>query len=348
MVSDTSNGLEEDFDGECYFARHPEDIEEHLSLGIIEWKPPLPTKRALASTYQEAELEALASRPLQASDDESVSEFFTKSRREESLLSVRQTDVWEEVKDSLIFREFAAVCSRITSLSEMLDQYKIRFDEKWATGDRRSPTPSLTRESTPANDVDMDTYSRQPLASSNNTILNNFEQALRSRSREPSQHRERHSRTNSVCSTTSHHTGKITRPIPLPPIHDPTQEDILAALGVTGSPKLVYQTPGPAYGPAPTTAKRPHSRAGSVHSANGMLQPPVQPPLKIHGYHEADYDAEPDDQATPRPKLNRFDSSRKRSYADSIAGAIEECDEEDDETTPKQRKKQARVDGRGG
>ncbi|EME40486.1 hypothetical protein DOTSEDRAFT_82140 [Dothistroma septosporum NZE10] len=351
MTPGTGNDLEEDFDAECYFARHPEDIDSHLSLGVIEWKPPLPTKRALASTFQEAELEALAPRPLQASEDESVSEYFTKAKREESRLSVRQTDVWQEIKDSLIFREFAAVCSRIISLSEMLDQYKNRYDATWAEGDHRSPTPCLTRESTPANDggMDIDAQGPQPLMSSNDTVLDNFERGLRARSREPSQQPRQHSRTNSVCSTASRHNAKIKRPIPLPPIHDPTQEDILAALGVTGSPKLVYQTPGPAYGPGATSAKRPHSRASSVDSVNVRWQPPIQPPLKTNGHGEDDYGygAEPDDQVTPRPKLNRFDSSRKRSYADSIAGAIEECDEEDEEATPKQRKKQARVDGRG-
>jgi hypothetical protein len=83
-----------------------------------------------------------------------------------------------------------------------------------------------------------------------------------------------HSRSNSIASqrhgnvtTTS---TKLTRPKPLPLVHDQAQEDILAALGVTGSARQVYETPGPAFGPPPPekTNNKSHSRTGSMSSTH--------------------------------------------------------------------------------
>lgn len=366
----TGEELEHEFDGECYFARNPDEINPELSLGLIEWKAPLPTKRALPATFGEAELEALAPRLPQATDGESISEYFTGTKRDDAFLSVRQTDSWPEVKDSLIFKEFAAVCSEVITLAKLLDKYRFRYDPKWAEADRfstRSTTPDLVREPTPVDErSQMDVDERQASVGAGrerseppNGILDDLEQALRPSSR-GSVHHHRHSRNNSVSSQ------NLTRPKPLPPVRDQNQEGILAALGVTGSPKMVFQTPGPAFGPPPTK-----SRIKSVNSVNhlpGLNIPPPGQPARQHspthdvwnqgpnGYHPerpgsahshrtangSDFDAEPDDQITPRPKIQRNDT-RKRSYADSTAGAALEPLYEDDEETPK--RKQPRVDG---
>ena len=72
-----------------------------------------------------------------------------------------------------------------------------------------------------------------------------------------------HSRASSVSSQRS---GVITRPRPLPPLRDSAQESVLAQLGVTGSPKLVYETPGPAFGPP---ASSTHSSRHNSMSSNG-------------------------------------------------------------------------------
>ncbi|KAK4494298.1 hypothetical protein PRZ48_014596 [Zasmidium cellare] len=365
-VVGTGEELEHEFDGECYYSRHPEEINAELSLGLIEWKAPLPTKRALPATFGEAELEALAPRPPLPTDAESISEFFSGAKRDEAFLSVRQTDSWQEIKDSLIFREFAAVCSEVITLAELLEKYRCRYDPKWAKADHfsaRSVTPDLVREPTPADQRSaMQGVEREASVGASrerseppNGILDDLEQALRPASR-GSVHQHRHSRNNSVSSQ------NLTRPKPLPAVRDKSQEDVLAALGVTGSPKMVYQTPGPAFGPPPTSK----SRNNSVSTLPGLNIPPPsahpgrQPspsrdapnghrPGSAQSHRTAngsDFDAEPDEQVTPRPKVPR-NENRKRSYADSTAGATLEPLYEDDEDTPRQRK-QAKVDGHDG
>lgn len=369
----TINGeeLEHEFDGECYFARYPDEVNTQLSLGLIEWKAPLPTKRALPSTFDEAELEAIAPRQPLSTDDDCISEYFVGPKRDDAFLSVRQTDCWEKVKNDLMFKEFAAVCTEIITLSELLAKYRYRYDPKWDEADRlstRSPTPELDREPTPGDEGNyMNIDYRHTHAGAardqserQNGILDDLEQALRPSSRPPSRpasrassHRPSHSRTNSVSSQ------NLNRPKPLPAVRDQNQEDILAMLGVTGSPKTVFQTPGPAFGP-PLTNK-PNSRHNSISSLPGIKVPPPsgpfarQPspthegrngrPSSAHSHQTAngsDFDAEPDDQVTPRPKVPR-NENRKRSYADSTAGAALEPLYEDDEDTPRQSK-QRRMD----
>lgn len=399
--------LEEDFDGECYFARHPEEINSELSLGVIEWKAPIATKRALPSTFRDAELEAVAPRPSLPFDEESVSEYFIRTKRDEALLSVRQMDDWHEVQNSLIYKEFPAVCAELISMPTLLARYQFQYDAEWAARDpseARSPTPELSRGHTPAHagaaewrsfelDRERETavLSREKSEGPNGHYLDNLEQALRSDARRsvPPRQTPSHSRASSVASHRGGQ-GKINRPKPLPPVRDQTQEEMLAALGVTGSPKLVYETPGPAFAPRPTTAdsERVSSRPGSVSSSHGRFPvppppppPPGPPPRSQHrstydswnshssrprrqpsngynqqrsnGYHQerrgsngsnrtapgSDFDGD-DNDATPRAK-NGHELSRKRSFADSQEDS--RMRHEEDEETPKQRRKQPRV-----
>lgn len=411
--------LEEDFDGECYFARNPEDINPDLSLGVIEWKAPTATKRALPSTFKEAELDAVAPRPALPSDEESVSSYFIKAKRDEALLSVRQMDDWHEVKDSLIYREFPSICAEVISMPTLLARYQFRYDAEWAARDpseARSPTPELSRGPTPAHaaggewcpgpgaDFDQEretavlSREKSEVPNCHPGYLDDLEQALRSdngRSVPPRQ-TPSHSRASSVASQHRGGHGKITRPKPLPPVRDQTQEEMLAALGVTGSPKLVYETPGPAFGPRPTTSEseRVNSRANSVSSSHGRFPVPPPPPGPPPGpppprsqhrsgydswnghprsrgpdYHSrqpsngyssqrssgylqerrgsassnrtaagSDFDGD-DNDATPRGKQIQ-NLSRKRSFADSQEDSRFKTD---DDETPKQRRKQPRV-----
>lgn len=407
--------LEEAFDGECYFSRNPEEINPELSLGVIEWKAPISTKRALPSTFKDAELEVIAPRPPLPSDDESVSGYFIQSKRDEALLSVRQMDDWHEVKDSLIYKEFPAKCDEVITMPMLLTRYRFQYDAEWAARDpseARTPTPELSRGPTPARDdsgerrnsqvMDLDqerenavlSGEKSEASNSHSGYLDNLEQALRSDNRRsvPPRQTPSHSRASSVASQHRSGTGKITRPKPLPLVRDQTQEEMLAALGVTGSPKLVYETPGPAFGPRPTTSEseRVNSRANSVSSAHGRFPVPPPPPglpppppqsSQRHGTHDSwsrsrekdrhsrehsngysqyrsngytqerrgsagsnrtaagsDFDGD-DNDATPRAKASN-DLSRKRSFADSRDGSRYE---QDNEETPKQRRKHARV-----
>ncbi|USW57051.1 hypothetical protein Slin15195_G103700 [Septoria linicola] len=378
-----SETLEHSFDEECCYARYPELIEPSLSLGTVVWKAPTAAETALPSTF-EARLEAVAPLGFAGLKGKGVSAI---CNGEEALLSVRQTEAWLELKDSLIFKEFPKVCKKLISLSELLADYRSRFDSQWAAGPR-SPTPGLTREPTPARSdsrasnhsqrVELDqqegairqSTERGPAFGGQLNVLDDLEAALRSGSRPPSVSHYRagsvthsragsitHSRAGSVThsrpgSVHGHHrrhssTTNFTRPKPLPVVRDSAQEDILAALGVTGSPQMVYQTPGPAFGPAPTStngSRGRHSRESSVassRSSHHTQQPAIlEEPDAVDAVidrltrghatatlHPIEDDREPDDNATPKPQRWQRDNMRKRSYADSQAGAQQEDDE---------------------
>lgn len=407
------NALEHEFDEECYYARHPEQIIASLSLGIIEHKAPLPSRSALPCTFREAELEALAPRAVSAPHREGVSALCVD---EEALLSVRQTDAWHDLKSSIIFKEFPKTCNKLISISDLLARYKEQFDAEWAAGPR-SPTPALTRASTPARPesrasshshiMEHDQHEGSVRRSTERpeefggqfNALDDFDAVMSranrryasvGRSRAGSMARSRagsvahcragsinqvragsitHSRAGSVAhsragSVTHTRHGSVqphsrrqssttnsVRPKMLPAIHDPVQDDILAALGVSGSPKTVYQTPGPAFGPPPTSVVTRHSRESSVSSVHSNHHHIQQPSIAegsealgaikhrvthVHGANTLqphDEDREPDEDATPRPQRWQRDSTRKRSYADSQAGA-----QQSDDDTPKRPK----------
>jgi hypothetical protein len=337
LEDNSMNGddLEEEFNRECSFARTPEEIDPNFSLGIIEWKPPLPTRRALPSTFDEAELEALAPRKPPPADEQSVSDYFMAARREEAFLSVRQTDDWHKIKDSLIFKEFPAVCMNLITLRELIERYRNRFDADWASeseAESRSPTPDLSRGPTPSRtvsgfsmEIDQERASAVPSREKSegppqhqHTYLDDLEQALhddrrnshhsqyrnhrqnhsRAESRTHTRNQSRsHSRANSVFSSHSRagsvnphsRANSVSHSRPLPKVRDQAQEDILASLGVEGSPSQVYETPGPAFGPPPTAGEqdrvRAHSRGNSVgpgHTAPFTIPPPPpgRPPFQ--------------------------------------------------------------------
>ncbi|SMQ53944.1 unnamed protein product [Zymoseptoria tritici ST99CH_1A5] len=420
----SEESFEEDFDGECYFARYPEEINPDLSLGIIEWKAPLPTRRALPSTFDEAELEALAPRKPPPVDEQSVSDYFTIARREEAFLSVRQTDGWHEIKDSLIFREFPAVCRNLITLQELIAQYRNRFDAAWASEDEdmsRSPTPDLSRGPTPSRtvsghsmEVDHEHATAVPSkemaeapSQDPHGYLDGLEQALHNNSRRnahQNQHnnprpnnKRSHSRASSVANhgrngsishfransvfsnhsragSVNHHSraSSVSHSRALPKVRDQAQEDILASLGVEGSPSQVYETPGPAFGPPPTTAekeKERHSRAnsigsgqvGSVKSGSGHAPPfaippppPGRPPFQSQSqYFNQQRRASRDpwagnghnsSQNGNRPTSRPTSASSHRTAAGSDFGDIME---EENEATPKAAEKKPGVIGQG-
>nr|POE52477.1 hypothetical protein CFP56_77907 [Quercus suber] len=401
----TGNELEHGFDGECYFARHPDEVEPELSLGQILWSAPQPTRRALPGVFTEAELEAIAPRHPLSADEDSVSEYFLRSKREETLLSVRQTDLWHDAKHDLIYKEFPAQSSETMSKADLIETYRRRPDPKWSAQDgmqATSPMSEFSRSSSPAmkaeqgneqhdsvielDDVhEHDLSGATDLRDEQDDVLGSLEQALystephqpqshppskgfghsRTRSTGHSRSHSRHhsrsqSRTYSRASSVSSASGqKITRPVPLPPVHDQNQEEILAALGVTGEASLVYQTPGPAFGPPPTEPVLSHSRHGSTASRNGsfkVLQVPQH--IQSSSYdlwnldqndrsRRTDYrassvhsqqtdtgsDFHPEDNdVTPRP-ISKHADNRKRGFEDDGAGVHGDL-----EPTPKPKK----------
>jgi len=364
--------LESDFDAECYFARYPDEIDQALSLGFIEWHPALPTKTPLPSTFKEADLDAIAERKPKPFHEDCISKYFTRERRDDCFLSVRQTAHWDEVRGDPIFREFPVVPCYTITMYELLEMYRDRPDPVWAAG-----TPDASREATPdefgpdQEYEDIDQHSREKQPAGRNDRLCSTEQALSAACDQSNGHRHdghsrSHSRTASVSSTAGE---RITRPVPLLPVRDQNQEDLLAALGVTGSPKLVYQTPGPALGAPPQqhSTSRASSRQNSITSnqsfgylrpqpsASSMQQrtPPYEGwkspevgngyvperPTSVNSQRLAPGpDDDPDDdEATPRAKGNGVDS-RKRNH-----DQFEDEEEAEDRTPQPQRHKQSRV-----
>lgn len=308
---------QEEFDRECYFLRHPDQIDPQFSLGDIMWHPALPTNLALPSTWKESQLEIIAPRKGPAPGETSVSEYFYREKREETLLSIRLTDEWFNIRDDLIFREFQQNPKSLLPAREMTQKYRDRRDPSWR---QRSPsaTPEPQRNAVAGAALADGSYvvdhdARSQVEDEDGDVLGSLENALRQNSM---QRPGRHSRANSATSIASNQSTKLK---PLMPVRDRAQEDILATLGVTGSPKMVYQTPGPAIGPPPLdregSVSRNHTRASSVVSNPGISRvPPPPPPGQPLEYVRRPSNYNAWDQHR-RPYQKSYDDSRRGSNA---------------------------------
>ncbi|KAJ9627687.1 hypothetical protein H2203_002899 [Taxawa tesnikishii (nom. ined.)] len=297
-----------------------EGPQPELALPMITWHPANPTKRPLPSTFAEAELEALAESKPREHEDECISEYFTGDKRYSYELSIKQTDEWQFIKDDLIFVEFAAHCE-VVPLEQIIANRdrpdpSASYSEQGRAYSRGRVYNSNTRaneavqqsveedqvsqsDGDQAMDMSADESSRPPSRAVSRIgqahVLDNLEAAL------SNSNYDARSRQSSVASNVSHYSRGGTRyqgrsrhqrpPKPVAPPKDVNQESVLAALGVEGSPKVVYATPGPAFGPPSGTA--PPSRAGSVsapspynnYSHDRMLYgpgvaPPPPPPME--------------------------------------------------------------------
>ncbi|KAM0717236.1 hypothetical protein Q7P37_007088 [Cladosporium fusiforme] len=374
--------LETEFDDECYYFAHPEEIDKERSIGWIESHTALPTTRPLPATFSEAELEALAPRPQKA--DECISEYWTAENREEQLNTVRMSNAWAEVKDDLVFKEFLHLGYETIRRDLMKQKYRNRIDSKW---DRSNPTASVSHFARASIETTGSFDNEQKRNSRPHT--RNGSRSVRRESNDPPNYREHsqgaggrrgsqapnyrpssaasnHSRASSVCSRSSNQ-----RPRALEPIRDQAQDDILAKLGVTGTPTLVYETPGPAFGP-PASAHS--SRQGSVSSIQDNTprapsEPRQQPqnvafndPWGNSGKHQhrpnaglglydltsSEFTIMEDPDATPRPKNNRSHGLKRHYEGDHHETPNREKRIRDNEATPKQGRKQSRAaDGYG-
>jgi len=357
--------LETDFDDECYYFEHPEEINEELSIGEIVSVSALPTSRPLPSTFNEAELEALAPRPQFVRSDSCISEYFTVDKGEEQLNTVRLSDAWAEIKDDLIFKEFLQLGYETIRLDLMTQKYRNRIDSKWERSDSSGSVSHFARasiETTAATEGGHHRRgSRPPSRTGSRTGHRDNSQGPNYR---PSSAASNHSRASSVTSRYSNQ-----RPKALEPIRDQAQDDVLAKLGVTGSPRLVYETPGPAFGPPASARSSRQSSVASNHDNPfaGAHRAPSEPqstpqdvafnnPWGANGKHQyrqssgtglydltsSEYTIMEDPDATPRPKNNRS-HGLKRHYEGDHRDANREKRLRDNEATPKQGRKQNRA-----
>ncbi|KAK5200914.1 hypothetical protein LTR16_004439 [Cryomyces antarcticus] len=267
------NGWDLDFDGEASFSRDLESINPDLSIGIIIWHPAIEVTRALPATYAEAEAQALEKMPPRSGNGDSVSKYFTNENSHEAFLNVRQTDGWSDVKDDPIFVEFSRK-SVLIPLHEVIsarNRPDVEPDEYGQEGEEQ------------AMDLDNgDRVKQEPAQDDNWNVLDNLEQALSSDDYSTGDKQPEPTNVVSVTSAPSATAERKRKFVPVAPIVPPkdgAQEDILAMLGVTGSPKPVYATPGPAYMPPQQTK--------GLEDANGQsfdFQAPPVPVLHAGGY----------------------------------------------------------------
>ena len=181
-------------------------------------------------------------------------------------------------------------------------------------------------------------------------VLGNLEQALLSTGhtnghtyRAQSVNGSSHSRTGSM---TSQSGQRISRPTALAPVRDRAQEDLLASLGVTGAPKMVYQTPGPAFAPQPEYRDEARSRQNSFTHGNmgqhDLRRPPPPPPSPMHqhpavmhanGWHDQD-------------RRNGYAMDRPGSATSQHTAAGSDFHSDEMEVTPRQRTYDERAEGR--
>lgn len=372
--------LEAEYDEECYYFEHPEEIDNDLSIGWIESHSALPTPRPLPSTFSEAELEALAPRPRIVHGDDCISDYFAAEKADEQLNTVRLSDTWAEIKDDLIFKEFLQIGYETIRLDMMTQKYQNRIDPKWERPESSASISHFARasiETTGSSDTGHRRGSRPPTRTGSRTghregtdPLQHLGQALADGARRnsqapinrPTSAASNHSRASSVCSRYSNQ-----RPKALEPIRDQDQDDILAKLGVTGSPRLVYETPGPAFGPPASARSSRQGSVASVHEnpntttprapseplhqqqqmafndpwgANGKQQYRQNPGPGQYDLTSSEFTIMEDPDATPRPKNNRS-HGLKRHYEGDHHDANREKRLRDNEATPKQGRKQS-------
>jgi hypothetical protein len=122
-----------DFEG-AIWPKSNEPVDPSLSLGVIIWHPAKQVTRALPSTFDEAEEQALKPAPDRLDNGESVSVYFMAENSHEAFLDVRQTDEWEKIKDDPIFVVFSDedMQRNLVSLEDCIAQ-RDRLDEEVPT-----------------------------------------------------------------------------------------------------------------------------------------------------------------------------------------------------------------------
>ncbi|KAI8942557.1 hypothetical protein NX059_000617 [Plenodomus lindquistii] len=231
-----------DFDG-AIWPKSNEPVDPALSLGVIIWHPAKQMTRALPSTFEEAENQALDEAPEGLGNGDSVSMYFTAENSHEAFLDVRQTDDWETIQDDPVFVEFS---------DEEMQNNVVSIEDCIAQRDR-SDEPSDVKN----HDED------QEMHDASWDIMENLEQALTGRQEESRSQSTKHEEMPSPA---------------------PTQEDILAKLGVTGAPKP------PSHNLSPGTYQMSETKFPVSLPGKTATFPPTKPlnqqsvPSRAHSY----------------------------------------------------------------
>ncbi|KAH7089214.1 hypothetical protein FB567DRAFT_591322 [Paraphoma chrysanthemicola] len=230
-----------DFEG-AIWPKSNEPVDPALSLGVIIWHPAKQVTRALPSTFNQAEEQALKPTPDKLDNGESVSVYFTAENSHEAFLDVRQTDEWESIRHDPIFVVFTdeEMHSNLVSLEDCIAQRE-RPDEG---------TEQVRRDA------------NEDMPDASWSVMDHLEQVL--------------SNTNESSQARSIQPQQ-SRP------YQPSQEDILAKLGVTGAPKPPSLEPVPL--PFPTVDIEPAVALPEKPPVAPQQPPgPQLPPQRAHSF----------------------------------------------------------------
>lgn len=291
-----------------------EPVDPNLSLGVIVWRPAKQMTRALPATFDEAEEQSLKPPAEQLGNGESVSLYFTVDNSYEAFLDVRRTDQWESIKDDPAFVVFS---------EEEKTRNFVTIQDCLAMRDRPDEPLELRTEK---DDEEMQDVTWN--------IMDHLEQALSSNLEE------------GKTSTQPNASG--------PPLRDQAQEDILAKLGVTGSPKPVSEnalTISSARDQLPPSLppKPPAPPPANMPSRPGAIPQRAQSFSGHHSLSSATATSRPygslssaNTQQLPSAQLERGDGSiaRKRSYEDADQGNSDGRQSDDQS----KRKRRSQVD----
>ncbi|KAF1927926.1 uncharacterized protein M421DRAFT_64059 [Didymella exigua CBS 183.55] len=282
-----------DFDG-AIWPKSNEPVDPNLSLGVIIWHPAKQMTRALPATFEEAEEQSLKPVPEKFGNGESVSIYFTAENSHEAFLNVRQTDEWDYIKDDPAFVIFT---------DEEMQQNLMPVEDCIAQRDRPD---EFVDEAARHEDAEM--------READWNIMDNLEQAL----------------SGGGDKAEARPAGHVSVAEPAMP---QTQEDILAALGVTGQPKPVSEEPmtipvptqdvkaipslpeKPRISPPPPAMSRPPAESQRSQSLGGprAINPPAGP-QRPYGSMSSNIGRPP----PPPPERDRYDPwnpcSRHQQY----------------------------------
>ncbi|KAK7543324.1 hypothetical protein IWX50DRAFT_656983 [Phyllosticta citricarpa] len=251
-----------DYDG-ALWPKSNEPVNQDFSLGVIVWHPAEKISRALPSRFEDVQDWVGLDETRAIGNAESVSIYFGPENAHEAFLSIRQTEEWDSARLDSIFYQFTAKSDLIAVENVIANRDRPDLVEDEIRGPRveELPDDDVEVKKEPEWDVmyDLDRALCTEQDGESKPIK-------KSRSRSPSQ---------------------------VPP-RDDAQEQLLAALGVTGSPKPISNAPLPENHVPPPSFSHQNSdrrksggRRDSQRHFSDSKQPPPPPPAPFRNGNDA-------------------------------------------------------------
>ncbi|KAK8163592.1 hypothetical protein BC567DRAFT_211607 [Phyllosticta citribraziliensis] len=243
-----------DYDG-ALWPKSNEPVNQDYSLGVIVWHPADKISRALPSKFDDALTWTGLDEAQAIGNAESVSIYFGPENAHEAFLSIRQTEEWDTAKHDSIFYEFTAKSDLIAVENVIANRDRPDLTEDEIQGPKVEELPD-----------DYVEIKKEP----DWNVMDNLERALSTeQDGAPKTPKKSPSRSPSPA-----------------PTRDDAQEQLLAALGVTGSPKPISNAPLPENHFLPPSfsndqksdRRKSGGRRDSQRHFSDSKQPPPPPP----------------------------------------------------------------------